>query len=130
MKNVLRGLVVLLFTSSAMAQNNVAELNLKGSFDFKETIIDYGTIKQNTNGERVFIFTNTGKAPIVITKVKGSCGCTVATKPKNPIMPGETAEIKVKYATNRLGVFSKTVTVNSNAKAGTVVLRIKGTVIK
>jgi hypothetical protein len=130
MKNVLKVLFVLLFVTPAMAQNNTANMATKGAFDFRETVLDYGTIKQNSNGERVFTFTNVGKAPIVITKVKGSCGCTVATKPKNPIMPGETAEIKVKYATNRLGAFSKTITVSSNASEKQLVLHIKGKVIQ
>jgi len=100
-----------------------------GIFEFESQVIDYGTIEHNANGVRAFKFKNVGKSPIVITNVKGSCGCTVPTKPDGPIMPGASAEIGVKYATDRVGAFSKTVTVTSNASDKTVVLKIKGTVL-
>ncbi len=95
---------------------------------FDNDAIDYGTIKQDADGNRVFSFTNTGKTPIVISEAHGSCGCTVPTYPKEPIMPGQKAEIKVHYDTHRVGPFSKSVTVNSNAKNSPVVLKISGTV--
>lgn len=92
--------------------------------------IDYGTIKHNADGKREFIVKNTGNEPLIITKTKGSCGCTVPKAPKEPIMPGQSAVIEVKYATNRVGAFSKTVTVNSNAvNQPTMTLRIKGKVL-
>ena len=86
-------------------------------------------ITQHADGNRTFKFKNTGKTPLIITAVKGSCGCTVPTKPKEPIMPGKTGEIKVKYATDRLGRFSKTVTITSNATEARKVVRIKGEVL-
>ncbi|HQQ95035.1 MAG TPA: DUF1573 domain-containing protein [Bacteroidia bacterium] len=89
---------------------------------------DYGTIKQGDNGECEFKFTNNGKEPLVITNCQGSCGCTVPECPKSPILPGKSGVIKVKYDTQRVGGIYKTVTVNSNAKSGNVVLTIKGTV--
>ena len=98
------------------------------TFDTEE--IDYGTIEQDANGERTFKFKNTGKAPIVITNVQTSCGCTVPEYAKEPVMPGATSEIKVKYATNRLGVFKKTITVVSNASEPSKILRIKGEVLQ
>lgn len=101
-----------------------------GVFDFKAETIDYGTINKNSDGNRSFSFKNTGKSPIIITSVKGSCGCTVATKPSKPIMPNETAEIGVKYDTKRVGAFSKTITVQSNASEKSKVLRIKGNISK
>lgn len=101
-----------------------------GVFNFETETIDYGTITKNANGNRSFSFKNTGTSPIVITSVKGSCGCTVATKPNKPIMPNETAEIGVKYDTKRVGAFSKTITVVSNASEKSKVLRIKGSVTK
>lgn len=99
-------------------------------FEFETEVIDYGEIAANSDGNRVFTFKNVGKAPLIISKVKGSCGCTVPTKPDKPIMPGETGEIKVKYATNRIGPFSKTVTITSNAYEDTKILRIKGRVLE
>jgi hypothetical protein len=95
---------------------------------FSTESIDYGTIKQDANGVRTFDFTNTGKAPLVISSATGSCGCTVPTYPKEPIMPGQKSKIEVRYDTHRVGPFSKTVTVNSNAKVPTATLRISGTV--
>lgn len=128
--------VFCLITTSSYAQNqltsnlsNPQELAKVGVLKFDTMTIDYGTIKQNANGVREFKFKNTGNAPIIITKVKASCGCTVPTKPAKAIMPGETASIQVKYATNRLGAFSKTITVSSNAKEKQLVLHIKGKVI-
>lgn len=95
---------------------------------FEKTVHDFGTIPQGGNGECEFKFTNTGKEPLVITNCMGSCGCTVPQCPKEPILPGKTGVIKVKYDTNRVGPFVKSVTVNSNAKSGVVTLQIKGTV--
>src|SRR5690606_23934852 len=108
-----------LFCTSLFAQDAVQ--GKKGIFKFDSEVIDYGTIAHNADGVRAFKFKNVGDAPIVITNVKGSCGCTVPTEPDHAIMPGETAEIGVKYATDRIGAFSKTVTVTSNANEGTVV---------
>jgi len=99
-------------------------------FEFENDVIDYGEIAANSDGNRTFKFKNIGKSPLIITTVKGSCGCTVPTKPEEPIMPGDSGEIKVKYATNRIGPFSKTVTITSNAYESTVVLKVKGRVLE
>jgi len=96
---------------------------------FDSEVIDYGTISQNADGVRTFKFTNTGNAPLIISNAKGSCGCTVPTWPKQPINPGENGEIKVKYATSRVGPINKSVTVMSNATTPSKVLRIKGSVL-
>ena len=100
------------------------------AFKFEKEIINYGKIEKDADGKRAFVFTNTGNRPLIIEKVKGSCGCTVPTKPEAPIMPGETGTIKVKYATNRVGRFSKTVTITSNASEPKKVVRIKGEVLE
>ncbi|HLT53613.1 MAG TPA: DUF1573 domain-containing protein [Flavobacteriaceae bacterium] len=113
---------------NAFAQETVTEK--VGKFSFESDVIDYGTIEQKADGVRTFTFTNTGDAPIVISNAKGSCGCTVPTYSKNVIKPGETGEIVVKYDTNRIGKFTKTVTLTSNASEPSKVLRIKGEVVK
>ena len=96
---------------------------------FENETIDYGTIEQGADGKREFVLTNNGNQPLIITNATGSCGCTVPTFPKEPILPGKTAVIGVKYDTNRVGAFTKTVTITSNAAAGaSKVLTIKGTV--
>ena len=124
MKNFIAILFIGLISFGAFAQEDkVAKI------EFKETTIDYGTIEKGADGVRTFVFTNTGNAPLVISNVKSTCGCTVPKKPKAPIMPGETGEIEVKYDTKRVNPIRKTITVYSNAETPTVALKIKGLVI-
>ncbi|WP_166384561.1 MULTISPECIES: DUF1573 domain-containing protein [unclassified Polaribacter] len=99
-------------------------------FKFEKETINYGKIEKGSDRERVFVFSNIGDEPIVISRIQSSCGCTIPKKPEAPIMPGEKGEIKVSYDTNRLGGFSKSITVFSNAKEGNKVIRIKGMVTK
>ena len=96
---------------------------------FDKTTHDYGTIEQNGDGKCEFTFTNAGKEPLILTNVRSSCGCTVPTWPREPILPGQSKVIKVKYDTKRLGVINKTIHVYSNATTPSVTLRIKGKVI-
>ncbi len=99
-------------------------------FKFEKETIDYGVIEKGADGQRVFKFTNVGKSPLIISNVKTSCGCTVPTVPKEPIMPGQTAEMTVKYDTNRVAPFNKAITIYSNASEAKKVVFIKGTVKK
>ena len=96
---------------------------------FESETIDYGTISKGSEGKREFVLTNNGTKPLTITNTQGSCGCTVPTKPEGAIAPGAKATIGVKYDTNRVGAFTKTVTVTSNASETPKVLTIKGTVV-
>ena len=96
---------------------------------WESTDVDYGTIQQDANGAREFKFTNVGKSPLILSNCRGSCGCTVPDCPKEPIMPGQKGVIKVSYDTHRIGPFTKTVTVESNAKNNTETLKIHGTVL-
>lgn len=98
------------------------------TFDFDD--LDYGTINQGDEPLRLFTFTNTGNAPLQITSAKGSCGCTVPTYPKEEIKPGEKSKIEVRYDTNRIGQFQKTVTLTTNEADGanTHILKIHGLV--
>lgn len=123
MKNVMLILFVGLLSLGLSAQEKVAKI------EFKTDVIDYGTIEKGSDGVRVFEFTNTGDAPLIISNVKSTCGCTVPKKPDGPIMPGETGEISVKYDTNRVNPIRKTITVTSNAETPTVALKIKGLVV-
>lgn len=104
-------------------------VNAQAKIEFKSETIDYGTIEKGSNGVRVFEFTNTGDEPLIISKVSSSCGCTIPKKPKDPILPGKTGEIEVKYDTNRVNPIRKTITVLSNAETPTVALKIKGLVV-
>jgi hypothetical protein len=87
---------------------------------------DFGTFEQDGNGTYYFLFTNTGKEPLIIKEAHGSCGCTVPKWPHNPVDPGQRDTIKVTYDTHRVGPFHKTVTITSNAKVSPVVLTING----
>ena len=98
------------------------------SFDKDLTTVDYGTIEKGGDPIRKFKFTNTGNEPLIIKTAKGSCGCTVPTYPKEPIMPGESNVIEVRYDTQRVGMFTKTVTLTTNETADTHTLTIKGEV--
>jgi len=123
MKHLITILFIGLISFSVNAQEKVAKI------EFKSDTIDYGTIEKGADGVRVFEFTNTGNAPLIISKVSSSCGCTIPKKPKEPIMPGEVGEIQVEYDTKRVNPFRKTITVISNADTPTVALKIKGKVI-
>lgn len=92
-------------------------------------VIDYGTIEQGADGVREFKFKNTGKEPLIISNATGSCGCTVPTWSKEPILPGKSGVVGVKYDTKRLGAINKTITVTSNATEASKVLRIKGNIV-
>ena len=118
-----------LFFLLAVTFGFVAQTQDKAEIKFVTEEIDYGTIKQGADGVRVFEFKNTGKAPLVISGASSSCGCTVPSWPKEPIAPGASGKIEVKYDTTRIGQIAKTILVNSNAKdTPTVALRIKGKV--
>jgi len=120
-------LIVAVFISTAAFAQSGAKIELKSD------TIDYGTVsKDSDNGIRVFEFTNTGDAPLIIKEVKSTCGCTVPSWPKEPIAPGKTGKIEVKYNMNP-GPIRKTITVMSNAvnyTDGVVPLKLKGEVIK
>lgn len=129
MKNLFVALFAMI-TFAATAQSSGLEL-VSGDgakIEFVKETIDYGTIEHNADGNRIFEFKNVGTEPLIISACKGSCGCTVPQCPKEPILPGETGKIKVKYATDRVGAFSKNITVTSNAVTPNVVLTIKGNV--
>lgn len=121
---MMKRLVTILFVSflayTVQAQDKTAKIK------FKSEVIDYGTIEKGADGVRVFEFTNTGNAPLIITRVYSSCGCTIPKKPEKPVLPGETGVIEVKYDTKRVGHIRKTITVYSNADEPTKAIKIKG----
>jgi hypothetical protein len=113
-----------------MAQDTTKKEKAPGIL-FEKLVHDYGTIYEGDPGECEFVFTNTGKEPLVLSNVYSSCGCTVPEWPKDPIMPGKSSKIKVKYNTSRVSGINKTITVISNAEPeqdSKVELRIVGNV--
>ena len=122
MKKILFIVSVIAFNFNVFSQDKIAKIN------FKTTEIDYGVIEKGSNGVRDFEFTNNGNAPLIITNVKSTCGCSIPKKPNKPILPGESEKIQVKYDTNRVGFIRKSIMVSSNAETPTVVLKISGKV--
>ena len=117
-------LSLLLFGAVAQAQ-----FSAEPGIEFAKEMHDFGEIMQHDPTVYHFEFTNTGTEPLILSSVKGSCSCTVPQWPREPIMPGETGEIKVKYDSKRVGPFQKSITIVSNAaNANTKVIRIKGNV--
>lgn len=133
MKRLTLMLAMLIFgLVTVFAQNNAQQPPVPNpnapEISFTKTVHDYGTVPYNGDGNCEFSFTNTGKEPLILTNVRSSCGCTVPSWPREPILPGKSEIIKVEYKTNRPGPINKTVTVTSNAKTSTVVLKITGNV--
>ena len=132
MKKILSIAVLMIFALSMSAQETTTTDKPKKvkepEITFETLVHDYGQIYQNDNGECEFQFKNTGKADLILTNCRSSCGCTVPEWPREPIAPGKKAVIKVKYNTGRLGVINKSITVESNATNNRVVLNIKGNV--
>lgn len=126
MKNIFL-LVSFAFASFTFAQTTEAPANANAAeLIFDNEVHDFGTLKQGADCMYEFQFKNAGKEPLLISNAQASCGCTVPQWPKEPIKPGATGSIKVKYDSNRVGPFEKKVTITSNAKTQQKIITIKG----
>ena len=123
MKTFFSFAIVCLIFFSGFSQSEVKSY---AEFKFEQETIDYGKVIKGSEKSRVFKFTNIGNEPLIIERIQSSCGCTVPEKPEEPILPGEKGEIKVSYDTNRVGGFSKMISIYSNAKNPRKVIKIKG----
>lgn len=130
------GLVIASFVGYAqylaMADGGIESVN-EGSAYFKwesGKLHDFGKIKKGVPVTKLFEFVNSGTETLKISKVKGSCGCTVTDYTKENIAPGEKGMVKATYNAAKIGTFSKTVTVTANTPEGNVVLHIKGEVVE
>ena len=120
----------LVFFIAFFSYTLVHSQEMKPEISFEKTVIDYGTVNKGDNGIREFVFKNSGNAPLIISNVKSTCGCTIPKKPEKPILPGESEKIQVKYDTKRVGFIRKSITVTSNAASSpTTILKIKGQVV-
>ncbi len=118
MKKLFLGVICAMMAIGAFAQ---------GEFKFEEESYDFGQITEGDKAEHVFKFKNVGNEPIMISNVRASCGCTTPSWPREPIPPGGESHIKAIYnSKNRPGGFHKSITITSNAKSPTKVVRIKG----
>lgn len=117
--------LILAFAFGSFAQTQAGGAEIK----FEKDVHDFGQLKQYGNATTEFVFKNTGNSPLIISNAKGSCGCTVPTWPHEPIAPGASSVIKVKYDSKRIGPINKSVTITSNASnTPTKVIRIKGNI--
>ncbi|PIE86243.1 MAG: hypothetical protein CSA05_01650 [Bacteroidia bacterium] len=126
MKKIFIFAFLLVISVSVFAQTKSA------SMSFKNTHHDFGKIKEVDGAvSTVFNFVNTGKEPVIIGKVKATCGCTTPTWTNTPIPPGGSGFVKAVYdPRNRPGKFNKSITVTSNSENSPVFLRISGEVIQ
>ncbi len=134
MKKVLALLFFVGLASVSMAQTQTpaaapAVDKNKGQFKFEKELHDFGTVSEGVMATYEFVFTNTGKEPIIISNVAASCGCTTPSWTREPVMPGKKGSIKAVYnSQGRPGPFNKQITITSNAGTPTKVLTIKGIV--
>lgn len=119
---------LLIFFSCGQSKKESPKDAANSKIEFENTTFDFGKIAYGSNGTCVFGFTNTSKEALIINVVRTSCGCTNPEWPKDPIEPGKSGEIKVKYNTQIQGSFHKTITVFCNAVNSPVKLFIKGEV--
>ena len=101
----------------------------KSTVAFKTLKIERAEIPYDSKEPFVFEFKNNGKTPLIITNVQTSCGCTAAEKPTEPIAKGKSSKIVVNYDTKRVGQFTKTITVTTNASTEPIILTITGKVL-
>ncbi|HON53060.1 MAG TPA: DUF1573 domain-containing protein [Bacteroidales bacterium] len=96
---------------------------------FDSLTYNYGVIAKGSPGECSFKFTNKSKTPLILTNVKAGCGCTVPSWPREEIKPKHSGEIKIKYNTNNVGYFTKTISVYTNKQEEPIILTITGQVV-
>ena len=133
MKKNLIALLILVVSTASFAQLAVKPEPVSfddAIFNWSATSFDFGKIKLNVPVTHEFTFVNKGSAPLIISGVQASCGCTVAQYSKDPIGPGQQGFVKATYNAAHEGTFTKTVTINANTEESAVVLTIKGEVIK
>ena len=123
--------ILTLFITLCFSQEEITINHNAPEIEFETEIIDLGEFMQydDPSSKCEFKFKNIGKEPLIISKCKGSCGCTVPECPKEPILPGESSIIKVNYDEKRIGSFNKSITITSNAKTTTKILKVKGKII-
>lgn len=141
MKKLVLVLSLTLFTAFVFAQEQQAvekkEISKNApvlTFDKRyivddEVVYDYGNIKVGSDGICYFVFTNTGKEPLLVEKTSACCGASTSV-PESPVLPGQKDSISVKYNTSRAFTISKSITVFSNAANDPIVIKVKGEVVE
>ncbi len=129
MKNKIMNIVCLLLLASVSAV--FAQESAKPEMKFDQEVYEFGDINQGDVVNHTFKFENSGKAPLLISNVSTTCGCTVPDWPRTPIAPGETGEIKVVFnSSGKLGTQNKVITIYANTEKGLAYVTLKGNVTK
>lgn len=115
-------------TVALVSSKNTKETKKVPVFQFEQQTHDFSEIPQGKPVSTTFNYTNTGEAPLVITNVQTSCGCTVADYTKDAVLPGKSGYVRVTYNAANSGAFNKAVTITANTEAGSQVLFVKGKV--
>jgi hypothetical protein len=98
------------------------------SFSWAQQSIDLGEVKLGSKHLVEFAFTNSSSTPLLISSATASCGCTVASVSNEPILPGESGQVKAEFTAKSTGRFRKTITLLANTESGSEMLTITGTV--
>jgi hypothetical protein len=128
----MKKLILSVFVSTALVFSAFSQggaIASGANISFEKDVHDFGNLKQGGDATYEFKFKNTGNEPLIISNAQGSCGCTVPEWPKEPIKPGASSVIKVKYDSKRVGPINKSVTITSNStENATFTLRIAGNI--
>lgn len=109
--------------------SQAADPSTLGQFEFGQMEYDFGAIPEGQVVEKIFNFTNNGQAPLVISNITASCGCTSPDWTKTPVSPGETGFVKVVFnSAGKTGTQAPTVTIQANTNPTVTRLRLKGNV--
>ncbi len=115
-------------TTSAQKINETKDDATSQNIVFNKTVHDFGKLIQGPPAGCEFKFYNKGKSPVVLSDVTASCGCTVPSWSKTPVMPGDSGTIQVIYSTEETGTIDKVISVYSNATKMPVTLKLQGRV--
>ena len=129
MKKLLLSIMAIVLLGSCSNQTEQEAKSTGMEIFFEETVHDYGDILLDSDGTYYFEFKNIGKEPLIINRVRSTCGCTIPQWPKTPIEPGRSDKIAVKYNTALEGTFMKSIVVYSSAVNSPVKLMIQGKVV-
>ncbi|MDF2518999.1 MAG: hypothetical protein K0R59_4295 [Sphingobacterium sp.] len=116
---------------AAVATDSLSSAAAKlGKVEFAESAFDFGQVKEGAEVKHTFVLKNTGDAPIILSKVTASCGCTQPEFSKSPILPGKTSDIHVTFKSEgQVGKQQKIITVQSNASNSMTTVQLKGEVL-
>lgn len=127
---ILPFILVLFIGFGVYAQSEEQALQSTAQITFEESLFEFGDIQQGDRVEHVFKYTNNGSEPLILSSVKTTCGCTAPDWSREPLAPGESTTLTVRFnSTGKMGMQNKTITVNSNATNNPERIRITANVL-